>query len=208
MQYVAFTCVLDVSTCTWVIFRHANTKNIQRKYNKNLSAPWPRSDKLVLFHQVYTFLFNLTVKKLQNVLCLSYVFRRKVSEILIVLYVSNPAEAVGFLRRKNPQHAFLRRGWKPSVPCRIFAACKRFLNLCGSGDLGKITGHISRPQFHLSLLGSLASLRTYRHLAAKMGTSKGGGKQWKTTPKNLSRMQCARAIPVTTLGSGFCQPGL
>ena len=110
MQYVAFTCVLDVSTCTWVIFRHANTKNIQRKYNKNLSAPWPRSDKLVLFHQVYTFLFNLTVKKLQNVLCLSYVFRRKVSEILIVLYVSNPAEAVGFLRRKNPQHAFLRRG--------------------------------------------------------------------------------------------------
>jgi len=24
-----------------------------------------------------------------------------------------------------------------------------------------------------------------------------GGKQWKTTPKNLPRMQCARAIPVT-----------
>ena len=23
---------------------------------------------------------------------------------------SNPAEAVGFLKRKNPQHAFLRRG--------------------------------------------------------------------------------------------------
>ena len=56
---------------------------------------------------------------------------------------------------------------------------------------------LSRPQFHLSLLGSLASLLTYRHLAAKVGTSKGGGKQWQTTPKNLSRMQCARAIPVT-----------
>ena len=66
-----------------------------------------------------------------------------------------------------------------------------------SRNLGKITGQLSRPQFHLSLLGSLASLRTYRHLAAKVRTSKGGGKQWQTTPKNLPRMQCARAIPVT-----------
>ena len=49
---------------------------------------------------------------------------------------------------------------KPSVPCR-FAACKRSLNLRGSRNLGKITtGSLSRPQFHLSLLGSLASLRT------------------------------------------------
>jgi len=40
-----------------------------------------------------------------------------------------------------------------------------------SRNLGKITGQISRPQFHLSLLRSLSSLRTYRHLAAKMGTS-------------------------------------
>ena len=86
---------------------------------------------------------------------------------------------------------------KPSVPCRRFAACKRSLNLRGSRNLGKITGQISRPQFHLSLLGSLASLRTYRHLAAKVGTSKGWGKQWQTTPKNLPRMHCARAIPVT-----------
>jgi len=29
---------------------------------------------------------------------------------------SNPAEAVGFLGRKNPQHAFLRRGSKAVVP--------------------------------------------------------------------------------------------
>ena len=56
---------------------------------------------------------------------------------------------------------------------------------------------ISRPQFHLSLLGSLASLRTYRHLAAKVGTYKGGGKQWQITTKNLPRMQCARAMQVT-----------
>jgi len=52
---------------------------------------------------------------------------------------------------------------------------------------------ISHPQFHLSLLGYLASRRRYRHLAAKVGTSKHGGKQWQTTPKNLPRMQCARS---------------
>jgi len=27
-------------------------------------------------------------------------------------------------------------------------------------------------------------------------TLKNGGKQWQPTPKNLPRMQCARAIPV------------
>ena len=86
---------------------------------------------------------------------------------------------------------------KPSVPCRRSAACKRSQNLRGSRNLGKITGHLSRPQFHPSLLGSLASLRTYRHLAAKVGTSKVGGKQWQTTPMNLARMQCARATPFT-----------
>jgi len=30
---------------------------------------------------------------------------------------------------------------KPSVPCRRFAACKISLNLSGSRNLGKITGH-------------------------------------------------------------------
>jgi hypothetical protein len=68
-----------------------------------------------------------------------------------------------------------------------------------------ITGHNSRPRFHLSLLGALALLGTWRHLAAKVGTSKGRGKQWQTTPKNLPRMQRARAIPVAWLGSGSCQ---
>ena len=60
---------------------------------------------------------------------------------------------------------------KPSVPCRRFAACKRSLNGEESRHFGKITGQHSRPQFHLPLLGSLASLR---HLVAKVGTSKGG----------------------------------
>ena len=84
---------------------------------------------------------------------------------------------------------------KPSVPCRRFATCKISLNF------GKITGQHSCPQFHLPPLGSLASLR---HLVAKVGTSKRGGKQWQTTPKNLPRMQCTRAIPVAWLNSGLC----
>ena len=93
---------------------------------------------------------------------------------------------------------------KPSVPCRRFPACKFMWK---SEFRQNYRRQLSRPQLHFSLLGSLALLRTYRHLA-KVGTSKGGGKQWQTTPKNLPRMQCARAIPVTLLGSGSCQPGL
>jgi len=73
---------------------------------------------------------------------------------------SNPAKAVGkFLSTPS-----FGGEVKPSVPCRRFAACKRSLNLSGGRNLGKITtGHLSRPQFHLSLLGSLASLRTEAH---------------------------------------------
>ena len=76
---------------------------------------------------------------------------------------------------------------KPSVPCRRFTACKKSLNLRGSRNLGKITGQISRPQFHLSLLGSLASLRTYRHLAAKVGSSKGGRKAKANYPQEVAQ---------------------
>jgi hypothetical protein len=76
---------------------------------------------------------------------------------------------------------------KPSVTCRRFVACERSLNLRGSRNLGKIIGQISRPQFHLSLLGSLASLRTYRYLAAKVGTSKGGGKAMANYPQELAQ---------------------
>ena len=85
---------------------------------------------------------------------------------------------------------------KPSVPCRRFAACKKIPKWRGSRHFGKITGQHSRPQFHLPPLGSLASWRTWRHLVAKVGTPKRGGKQWQTTPKNVPRMQRTRAIPV------------
>ena len=94
---------------------------------------------------------------------------------------SNAAEAVEFLRAKKILSTpSFGAEVKPSVPCRRFAACKRSLN--GVED-GKITGQHSRPQFHLPLLGSLALWRTWRHLVAKVGTSKHGGKQWQTTPR-------------------------
>jgi hypothetical protein len=68
----------------------------------------------------------------------------------------------------------------------------------------KLPDH-SRPQFHLSPLGVLTLMGTWRHPVAKVGTSKGRGKRWQTTPKNLPRMQRARAIPVAWLGSGSWQ---
>jgi hypothetical protein len=38
---------------------------------------------------------------------------------------SNPAEAVGFFGRKNPQHDFFQRGSKAVCPMSCFTACKR-----------------------------------------------------------------------------------
>ena len=92
---------------------------------------------------------------------------------------------------------------KPSITCRRFAACLRSLNLSGSRNLGKITGHFSRPQFHLSLLGSVASLRTYRHLAAKVGTSKGGGKAMANYPQELAQDAVCQSHPCHMTGLWF-----
>jgi len=94
---------------------------------------------------------------------------------------------------------------KPSVPCRRFAACKRSLELRGSRILEEIFRNISRPRRVLpSAARGLSRRWTWMHLAEKVGTSKGGGKQWQPTPKNLPRMQCARDIPDAWLGSGSC----
>jgi len=67
-----------------------------------------------------------------------------------------------------------------------------------SRHFGKITGPHSRPQFHLPPLGSLTSWRTWRHLVAKVGTSKKRGNVMAT------RMQRTRAIPVAWLSCGLC----
>jgi hypothetical protein len=85
---------------------------------------------------------------------------------------SNLAKAVRFFRRKNPQHAFGGEV-KPLVPCRRFVACKRFLNGVEKASFWQYRTH-SCSQFHLSLLAALALLGTWRHLVAKVGTSKDG----------------------------------
>ena len=94
---------------------------------------------------------------------------------------------------------------KPSVPCRRFAACKRSLELRGSRILDEICRNISRPgRVPPYAARGLSRRWKWRHLAEKVVTSKGGGKQWQPTPKNLPRMQRARPIPVAWLGSGSC----
>jgi len=65
------------------------------------------------------------------------------------------------------------------------------------------TCHISVSLFFISF-HRIFGEGTWRHLVAKVGTSKRGGKQWQTTPKNLPRMQRTRAIPVARLSSGLC----
>ena len=107
----------------------------------------------------------------------------------------NPAEAVGIFRTKKILSAPSFGGEvKPSVPCRRFAACKRYLNLRGSRNLGKITtGHLSRPQFYLSLLGSLASLRTQRR---KWERLKAGESNGKVPPRTCLGCGVPRAISV------------
>jgi hypothetical protein len=90
---------------------------------------------------------------------------------------SNPAEAVGFLSAKKILSTLSFGGEvKPSVPCRTFAACKTSLNVTWKSAFRqnyRIT--FSPIKFHLSLHGSLASRRTWRHQAATVATSKTGG---------------------------------
>ena len=78
---------------------------------------------------------------------------------------------------------------KPSVPCR------RSLNGVEVVISAKLPDNIPTVP---------TSWRTWKHLVAKVGTSKRGGKQWQTTPKNLPRMQRIRAIPFAWLNSGLC----
>jgi hypothetical protein len=56
---------------------------------------------------------------------------------------SNPAEAVGFFGRKNPQRAFFRRGSKAVCPMSYFTACKRTQKWRGSRHFRQILGHFS-----------------------------------------------------------------
>jgi hypothetical protein len=72
---------------------------------------------------------------------------------------------------------------KPSVPCRRFVACKRSLELCGSRILDKVCRNIARPRrVSPSAARGLSRCWMWRHLAEKVGMSKGGGKQWQPNP--------------------------
>jgi hypothetical protein len=77
---------------------------------------------------------------------------------------------------------------KPSVQCRRFVACKRSLNGVEKVSFWQKYQTPFSPIVPLLLLGALALLGTWRHLAAKVGTSKCRGKQWQTTRMNLPRM--------------------
>jgi hypothetical protein len=68
---------------------------------------------------------------------------------------SNPAEAFGFLGQKIPSTPSFGGEAKPSVPCRSFTACKTSLNGVKIVISQKLPD-ISRPQFHLPPLGTLA----------------------------------------------------
>jgi hypothetical protein len=57
---------------------------------------------------------------------------------------SNPAEAVGFFGRKNPQHSFLQRRSKAVCPMSCFTACKRTQKWRGSRHFRQNSlGHFS-----------------------------------------------------------------
>jgi hypothetical protein len=51
-------------------------------------------------------------------------FKRLLWPLVLKFAGSNPAEAVGFFGRKNPQHAFLPRGSKAVCPMSCLTACK------------------------------------------------------------------------------------
>jgi hypothetical protein len=71
---------------------------------------------------------------------------------------------------------------KPSVPCRRFAACKRSLNVTWKSAFRQNYRVLLSPiKFHISLLGSLASRRTWRHLEATAGKSETRREQGSTT---------------------------
>jgi hypothetical protein len=108
---------------------------------------------------------------------------------------SNPAEAVGFFGWKNPQHAFLRRGNKASVPCRTFAACKRSRHLpWKSHAVGKIGSAISRPYF-------LPSLIEISHVAGRgvplemTGETKSGEQRARSYSLGASGLQGPGSVP-------------
>jgi hypothetical protein len=71
---------------------------------------------------------------------------------------------------------------KPAVPRRRFAERKRSQKVTRKSAFRQNYQTLFSPiKFNISLLGSLASCRTWRHLVATVGTSKTRGEQGSTT---------------------------
>ena len=67
---------------------------------------------------------------------------------------------------------------------------------------------VQRPEIPMEWRQSFDISKNWAELHTHTYIHRCRGKQWQTTPKNLPRMQRARAIPVTWLGSGSCQARL
>ena len=96
----------------------------------------------------------------------SVVWRRACWPLVPKFAGSNPAEAVGFFGRKNPQCAFLRRGSKAVGPMS-FTACKRTQKWRGSCHFRQNSQQFLVCISTFRYWGSLASFQTW-------GTSGGG----------------------------------
>ena len=92
---------------------------------------------------------------------------------------------------------------KPSVPCRRFAACKRSLNVAWKSTCRQNYRTILAYKFHLSLLGSLASV--WGHLAAEVGTSKiRGGSELHNKPAGCGAAEAYAPGPDGEEEEGSC----
>jgi hypothetical protein len=95
---------------------------------------------------------------------------------------------------------------KPSVPCRRFAACKRSLYVMWKSAFRQnYRIRFSPIKFHLSLLGSLTSHRTWKHLAVTVGTSKTRGEQGSTISLRAALQLGIGSRPWTTTTTSSSQ---
>jgi hypothetical protein len=108
--------------------------------------------------------------------------------------------AVGFFLVKNPQNAFLQKGSK--AICHMSQICSMLKNPVITWKSGH---RQNQSAISRRIVPHFATRSTHVYGAVKVRTSKGRGKQWQPTPKNLPRTQCTRVIPVAWLGSGSCQ---
>ena len=147
---------------------------------------------LILLHPLHVLSINVLL-----LISLKYLISSHYALCHCVIFSIHPLFLQYFLSNMFLSTASFGGEVKPSVPCRRFAACKRSLNLGGSRNLGKNYRTTSSPTVPLLVTRISVVVADVRHLAGKVGMSKSGEKQWQTTPKDLPRVQCATAIPVT-----------